>query len=135
MIFDINDDTKEVKENNQGTILNLFYENQLGENSKKVDSLLIEQNIESSKQIVINEIIFNKLVNSQKILVLESAVRDKGNIQPYLNKIITHGDDELILLIAKNKRIYHHLNSENKKLLKDRLNRNPWINQGSIELL
>jgi hypothetical protein len=135
MISDINEDSKEIKKNKEGTILNLFYDNQINENKSNVDYLLKKENIETSKQIISNKDVFNELNNNQKLLIAEIIVKDKGNIQPYLKKIIESADHELVFLIAKNKNIYHNLNSENKKCIKGKLNKNPWINQNDLNFL
>lgn len=132
MISNISSDNKEISDRKEDTILNLFYESQTGENTKKVESLIRRDNIDTAKQLISNNYSLSVLNNSQRVIMVNILTSDKNNGQKYIKKIIDIADDELIIEIAKDKEIYHHLNRENKNIINSKLNKNPWISVNEI---
>ena len=131
MVSNINEDNKEIVQEKDGTILNLFYENQTNANKRKENLIRIE-NINTIKQIISNDSIFASLNNDQCLIMVRLLISDKRDSQLYIKKVLDHANDDLVLSIAKDKDIYHNLNRENKNVINSKLNKSPWITSNEI---
>lgn len=95
--------------------------------SKEITSFIQDENLSMAKEIINNQDIFSNLNNEYKLVLADVLNNDRINGQKYLHKIIENSDDDLILLIARNKKIYHNLNRENKLIVNAKLLKNPWL--------
>ncbi|MBC7473220.1 MAG: hypothetical protein H7263_02930 [Candidatus Sericytochromatia bacterium] len=107
--------------------INPNYENQ----KKEMFSVIRSDNISMAKELINDTENFINLNKEYKLVIAEILNNDGLEGQSYIHKMLENSDDELILLLARNKKIYHNLNRDNKAIINKKLLNNPWLLQSN----